>query len=60
MKQNGLKKAVVMYFPIQKMETWEAGIFEYHDKMELKDYAAKGVRVVQEHQLVTALTYQAE
>jgi 2,3,4,5-tetrahydropyridine-2-carboxylate N-succinyltransferase len=29
-----------MYFPIQKMETWEAGIFEYHDKMELKkDYA---------------------
>jgi hypothetical protein len=42
------------------METWEAGIFEYHDKMELKDYAAKGVRVVQEHQLVTALTYQAE
>jgi 2,3,4,5-tetrahydropyridine-2-carboxylate N-succinyltransferase len=25
-----------MYFPIQKMETWEAGIFEYHDKMELK------------------------
>ena len=42
-----VKKAVVMYFPIQKMETWEAGIFEYHDKMELKkDYAAKGVRVV--------------
>ncbi|MFY8008812.1 MAG: 2,3,4,5-tetrahydropyridine-2,6-dicarboxylate N-succinyltransferase, partial [Flavobacterium sp.] len=24
-----VKKAVVMYFPIQKMETWEAGIFEY-------------------------------
>ena len=23
-----VKKAVVMYFPIQKMETWEAGIFE--------------------------------
>ena len=42
-----VKKAVVMYFPIQKMETWEAGIFEYHDKMELKkDYAAKGIRVV--------------
>ena len=42
-----VKKAVVMYFPIQKMETWEAGIFEYHDKMELKkDYAARGVRVV--------------
>lgn len=42
-----VKKAVVMYFPIQKMETWEAGIFEYHDKMLLKkDYAEKGVRVV--------------
>jgi 2,3,4,5-tetrahydropyridine-2-carboxylate N-succinyltransferase len=33
-----------MYFPIQKMETWEAGIFEYHDKMELKkDYAKEFV-----------------
>ncbi|MFD2908041.1 2,3,4,5-tetrahydropyridine-2,6-dicarboxylate N-succinyltransferase [Flavobacterium ardleyense] len=42
-----VKKAVVMYFPIQKMETWEAGIFEFHDKMLLKrDYAAKGIRVV--------------
>lgn len=42
-----VKKAVVMYFPIQKMETWEAGIFEYHDKMLLKrDYADKGIRVV--------------
>ena len=42
-----VKKAVVMYFPIQKMETWEAGIFEYHDKMELKrNYAEKGIRVV--------------
>ncbi|MBW3519644.1 2,3,4,5-tetrahydropyridine-2,6-dicarboxylate N-succinyltransferase [Flavobacterium sp. NKUCC04_CG] len=42
-----VKKAVVLYFPIQKMETWEAGIFEYHDKMPLKrDYASKGIRVV--------------
>jgi 2,3,4,5-tetrahydropyridine-2-carboxylate N-succinyltransferase len=42
-----VKKAVVMYFPIQKMETWEAGIFEYHDKMLLKSgYAEKGIRVV--------------
>ena len=42
-----VKKAVVLYFPIQKMETVEAGIFEYHDKMLLKrDYAEKGVRVV--------------
>jgi len=31
-----VKKAVVMYFPIQKMETLEAGIFEYHDKIPLK------------------------
>lgn len=42
-----VKKAVVLYFPIQKMETLEAGIFEYHDKIPLKrDYEAKGVRVV--------------
>lgn len=42
-----VKKAVVMYFPIQKMETWETGIFEYHDKMLLKrGYAEKGIRVV--------------
>lgn len=42
-----VKKAVVMYFPIQKMETLEAGIFEYHDKIPLKkDFAAKGIRVV--------------
>ncbi|MDX6747031.1 2,3,4,5-tetrahydropyridine-2,6-dicarboxylate N-succinyltransferase [Polaribacter sp. PL03] len=42
-----IKKAVVLYFPIQKMETLEAGIFEYHDKMPLKtDYAGQGVRVV--------------
>ena len=26
-----VKKAVVLYFPIQKMETHEVGIFEYHD-----------------------------
>ena len=42
-----VKKAVVLYFPIQKMETLEAGIFEYHDKIPLKKgYKAKGVRVV--------------
>jgi len=42
-----VKKAVVLYFPIQKMETLEAGIFEYHDKIPLKkDYAARGIRVV--------------
>ena len=42
-----VKKAVVLYFPIQKMETFEVGIFEYHDKIPLKrGYAAKGIRVV--------------
>ncbi|MDT8415195.1 MAG: 2,3,4,5-tetrahydropyridine-2,6-dicarboxylate N-succinyltransferase [Flavobacteriaceae bacterium] len=51
--QNGwqvnewVKKAVVLYFPIQKMETFEVGIFEYHDKIPLKrGYADKGIRVV--------------
>jgi 2,3,4,5-tetrahydropyridine-2-carboxylate N-succinyltransferase len=42
-----VKKAVVLYFPIQKMETLEAGIFEYHDKIPLKrKYAERGIRVV--------------
>lgn len=42
-----VKKAVVLYFPIQKMETLEAGIFEYHDKIPLKKgYEARGIRVV--------------
>jgi len=42
-----VKKGVVLYFPIQKMETLEAGIFEYHDKIPLKKgYKEKGIRVV--------------
>ncbi len=42
-----VKKAVVLYFPIQKMETMEVGIFEYHDKIPLKTgYEEKGIRVV--------------
>ncbi|CAN5213152.1 2,3,4,5-tetrahydropyridine-2,6-dicarboxylate N-succinyltransferase [soil metagenome] len=42
-----VKKAVVLYFPIQKMKTLEAGIFEYHDKIPLKNgFAEKGIRVV--------------
>ena len=42
-----IKKAVVLYFPIQKMETLEAGIFEYHDKIPLKrNFAERGIRVV--------------
>ena len=42
-----VKKAVVLYFPIQEMEVLEAGIFEYHDKIPLKKgYRQKGIRVV--------------
>lgn len=42
-----IKKAVVLYFPIQKMETFEAGPMEFHDKMPLKrGYKEKGIRVV--------------
>jgi len=42
-----VKKAIIMYFPIQKMETIEAGPLEFHDKMKLKsNYAKLKVRVV--------------
>ena len=42
-----VKKAVVMYFPIRKMETFNVGPMEFHDKMKLKNnYADLGVRVV--------------
>lgn len=42
-----LKKAVILYFPIQKMQTIEVGPFEFHDKMALKtNYEELGVRVV--------------
>lgn len=42
-----VKKAVVLYFPIQGMETINAGPMEFHDKMKLKtNYADLGVRVV--------------
>ena len=42
-----VKKAVLMYFPIQTMETIEVGPFEFHDKIPLKkNYADQNVRVV--------------
>jgi len=42
-----VKKAVILYFPIQKMEKLEVGMFEYHDKIPLKsNYDKLGVRVV--------------
>lgn len=42
-----IKKAVILYFPIQKMQTIEVGPFEFHDKIKLKTgYEKLGVRVV--------------
>jgi 2,3,4,5-tetrahydropyridine-2-carboxylate N-succinyltransferase len=42
-----IKKAVILYFPIQELETITLGPFEYHDKIPLKKgYEALGVRVV--------------
>jgi len=42
-----VKKAVVLYFPICKMETFEVGPMEFYDKIPLKNnYAKLGVRVV--------------
>lgn len=42
-----VKKAVILYFPLRKMETIEVGAFEFHDKIPLKKgYQALGVRVV--------------
>ena len=51
-----VKKAVIMYFPIQQMHTIEVGPFEYHDKIPLKkNYAEQGVRVVPHAVARTAL-----
>jgi 2,3,4,5-tetrahydropyridine-2-carboxylate N-succinyltransferase len=42
-----VKKGVILYFPIQTMQTIELPPFEFHDKIPLKkDYAKLGVRVV--------------
>jgi 2,3,4,5-tetrahydropyridine-2,6-dicarboxylate N-succinyltransferase len=42
-----IKKAVILYFPTRKMQTIEAGPFEFHDKIPLKKgFAQLGVRVV--------------
>ncbi|OUN76561.1 2,3,4,5-tetrahydropyridine-2,6-dicarboxylate N-succinyltransferase [Alistipes sp. An54] len=42
-----VKKAVLLYFPIQPMRKMQAGELEWFDKMELKhDYERLGVRVV--------------
>lgn len=42
-----IKKAILLYFRISKMETIESGAFEYHDKIPLKkNFASQQVRVV--------------
>lgn len=42
-----VKQAILMYFGIQKMKTWDVAPFEFYDKMELKKgYAELGVRAV--------------
>ena len=42
-----VKKAVILYFPTQKMSKIEVGPFEFHDKIPLKhNYDQLGVRVV--------------
>ena len=42
-----VKKAVIMYFSIQPLETVEVGPFQFYDKIALKkDYKTLGVRVV--------------
>jgi len=42
-----IKKAVIMYFPINEMKTIQVGPLEFHDKIKLKTgYEKLGVRVV--------------
>jgi 2,3,4,5-tetrahydropyridine-2-carboxylate N-succinyltransferase len=42
-----VQQAILLYFRLRQMETWQIGQFEYHDKIPLKhDYARLGVRVV--------------
>ena len=42
-----VKQAILMYFAIQPMQTWDLAPFEFYDKMLLKkNYASIGVRAV--------------
>ncbi|MFN4082246.1 MAG: 2,3,4,5-tetrahydropyridine-2,6-dicarboxylate N-succinyltransferase [Bacteroidia bacterium] len=42
-----VKKAVILYFPLRKMETYNVGPLEFYDKIPLKNnYETLGVRVV--------------
>ncbi len=45
--QEWVKKAILLYFGIQPMQTWDVAPFEFYDKMLLKkNYAELGVRAV--------------
>jgi len=47
MVREWIKKAVILYFPIQKMELTEVGPFQFYDKIPLKSgYDKLGIRVV--------------
>lgn len=55
-----IKKAVILYFLIQKLETIQVEPFEFYDKIPLKkDYGKLGVRVVP-HALARYGSYIAE
>lgn len=42
-----VKKAIILYFPMQRMKTHELTPFEFHDKIPLKrNYEQLGIRVV--------------
>src|SRR5579864_4229982 len=42
-----IQQAILLYFRLRQMETWQVGQFEYHDKIPLKrDYGRLSVRVV--------------
>jgi 2,3,4,5-tetrahydropyridine-2-carboxylate N-succinyltransferase len=42
-----VQQAILLYFRLRQLETWQIGQFEYHDKIPLKrDFARLGVRVV--------------
>ena len=42
-----VKKAILLYFGVQPMQTWQSPPFEYYDKMLLKkDFETMGVRAV--------------
>ena len=42
-----VKKAIILYFPLRQMEVQEVGIFEFHDKMQLKNnYKLKSNQII--------------